>query len=66
MEEKDLYRRERDVVKAIKQGYIADEEIAKLLKISPHTVNSCIQRLYNLFDIEGKQKRGKLVREVMK
>ena len=68
MEEKEIFlsKREKEVMESIKSGFITDEDIAAKLKISKHTVCCYIQRLYDLFDITGKQKRGKLVREVMK
>ena len=68
MDEKEIFlcKREKEVFDLIKNGYITDEDIAERLNISKHTVCCYVQRLYDLFNINGKQKRGKLVWEVMK
>lgn len=62
----ELSPRKKQIIKCLKSGYIADEEIAESLKISVNTVESHIQQLYSLLCIEGKGKRAKLVWEVMR
>jgi DNA-binding NarL/FixJ family response regulator len=66
METEELSPRKKQIIKCLKAGCIADEEIAERLKISVNTVESHIQQLYSLLCIEGKAKRAKLVWEVMR
>ena len=56
---------EKKIIAAIKKGYISNKEIGKELGYSEPTVAMYIHRLIDKYGI-SKQKRAKLVWEVMK
>lgn len=65
MKDFDLTDREKDLLKALKQGNITDEELARALNISVNTVNTHLATIYRKFCLEKSQLRARLLWEVM-
>lgn len=57
----ELTPREKQVIEAIKQGYISNEAIAMYLKVTKNTVVTHIQNIYEKLQIDGKCQRATLV-----
>lgn len=61
-----LTPREKDIINAIKEGYITDEDMANFLKIAKTTVRVHLYSIFEKLELEYEQQRAKLVWEVMR